>query len=111
MFYNTMSSFITKWNGDAIISEDFKQDYLIAELEDSEKFKNTHDIIRQLKVFDSWSDLNIKKLCEIAITNFQVNAIFYDPDIIDFYRKILKNKENLQTNIYVKKIFSMLETE
>lgn len=111
MFYNTMSSFITKWSDDAIINEDFKQDYLIAELEDSEKFKNTHDIIRQLKVFDFWSDWNINKLCEIAITNFQVNAIFYDTDIIDFYRKILKNKENLQTNIYVEKIFNMLEME
>lgn len=88
--FDLESEMKSKVDGD--IKEEFslEKKELISELDDSTNFLKTHGIIKRLSKFDSWSEDEVKSLLEIAIENGQVGRILGDPDLIDFYTKILE---------------------
>ncbi|MEX2804699.1 HAD family hydrolase [Streptococcus sp. H31] len=78
---------------DGNIKEDYslEKKELISELDDSTNFLQTHGIIKRLSKFDNWSDDEVETLLKIAIDNGQVGRILGDPDLTDFYTKILND--------------------
>lgn len=61
----------------------------IAALSSSGSFANTHAVIKVLKKYDGWSEMEIESLMEIAINNNQVKYILTDSDVRAFYLSLL----------------------
>lgn len=86
--------------------EEQKRKDLIIELDNSGSFTNTHTVVKKLKNID-WNDSEREELYKIAITNTQVRWILKDPDISDFYKKILnKGKSKSDT---AKEVIRLIE--
>ena len=86
--------------------EEQKRKDLIIELDNSGSFTNTHTVVNKLKNID-WNDSEREELYKIAITNTQVRWILKDPDISDFYKKILnKGKSKSDT---AKEVIRLIE--
>ena len=62
---------------------------LIAQLEESRSFANTHKLISQLDMIEDWDNKQKDKLIHIAITNTQVKFILSDNDIQKFFKRII----------------------
>ena len=64
---------------------------LMIDLENSGSFSRTHEIIKSLSAFKSWTNEQIEQLCTIATENSQIFYILKDEDVKRFYRMLLKN--------------------
>lgn len=81
----------------------------IAALSSSGSFANTHAVIKVLKKYDGWSEMEIESLMEIAINNNQVKYILTDSDVRAFYLSLLNGlseplsecAEEVKKTIYV----------
>lgn len=61
---------------------------LINALEDSESFKNTHEVIGLLSEYTEWTQEQKMKLLKIALENTQVEFILKDGDVKSFFSAI-----------------------
>ena len=68
---------------------------LIIELENSGSFAGTHAVINKLQKIDNWTNEQRDMLFEIALRNSQVLYILGDPDVSQFYQRLLRNVKNL----------------
>lgn len=85
-----------------------KRDALIA-LENSYSFTNTHEIIKTLSRYNSWSPEELDLLFRIAVNNSQVRYIINDADVRLFYSQLIgKIKKETEE---VKTIRNMLESK
>ena len=66
---------------------------LIAQLEESRSFANTHKLISQIEGIAGWDDTQKGKLVHIALTNTQVKYILTDTDIRRFFSGIINGME------------------
>ena len=66
---------------------------LIAQLEESRSFANTHKLISQIEGIEGWDDTQKGKLVHIALTNTQVKYILTDTDIRRFFSGIINGME------------------
>lgn len=66
---------------------------LIAQLEESRSFANTHKLISQIERIEGWDDTQKGKLVHIALTNTQVKYILTDTDIRRFFSGIINGME------------------
>ncbi|MGN0113862.1 MAG: HAD family hydrolase [Acutalibacteraceae bacterium] len=73
--------------------EEQRREDLINDLADSVNFKNTHKVIEELRNYSDWTDAQIAKLKEIAITNNQLTYILSDDDIKSFYEELLHDDD------------------
>ena len=85
-----------------------KRDALIA-LENSYSFTNTHEIIKTLSRYNTWSPEELDLLFRIAVNNRQVRYIINDTDVRLFYSQLIgKIKKETEE---VKTIRNMLESK
>lgn len=85
-----------------------KRDALIA-LENSYSFTNTHEIIKTLSRYNTWSPEELDLLFRIAVNNSQVRYIINDTDVRLFYSQLIgKIKKETEE---VKTIRNMLESK
>lgn len=89
------------------IDEKQKKDGLIAALEDSKNFANTHTIIKELSNHKKWTADEKRRLFNAAINNQQVKWILKDRDVAGFYEQLLKDMEKLGPN--AKKVKVIIE--
>ena len=66
---------------------------LIAQLEESRSFANTHKLISQIEGIEGWDDTQKGKLVHIALTNTQAKYILTDTDIRRFFSGIINGME------------------
>lgn len=85
-----------------------KTDLLIA-LESSRSFARTHEMIKKLSQYSTWSSEEQELLFRIAVTNGQVKYIINDTDVRLFYSRILKGAKRLTEDM--KKVAEMIENE
>lgn len=91
-FYKNLVPFLNEhYKEIQLKTETYKQD-LIARLEGSRHFIDTHGIIAELRKYNGWTDEQIEELCVIAETNSQVSRIIYDEDVFEFYKNLLVGK-------------------
>ena len=76
-------------------SEEREKIDLIIELENSDSFARTHEVIRKLKNINSWSKEQKESLFQIALQNTQVQYVLTDTDVSRFYKSILNNIQNM----------------
>ena len=86
--------------------EKAKSDLILA-LEFSGNFANTHMLIGKLDKFDAFDDEQTEHLLEIAVKNSQVFCILKDPDMKQFYKKLLSGSKNVSDN--AKKVKAEIE--
>lgn len=89
--------------------EDLEKTGLLISLENSRSFARTHEIIKRLNHYSSWSPDELELLFKIAITNSQVKYIINDSDVKRFYVRILRDVKQLTENSKIVK--RMLESE
>ena len=85
-----------------------KTDLLIS-LENSRSFARTHEMIKRLSHYNTWSQEELELLCWIAADNSQVRYIIHDTDVKRFYSRALKHVKKETRNI--KTVREMLENE
>ncbi len=64
---------------------------LIFDLESSESFSRTHEVIAELERYTDWTLEEAEKLFEIGKRNTQVRYILGDEDVCKFYQKLLQD--------------------
>lgn len=74
--------------------EEQKRKGLIIELDNSSSFTNTHTVIKKLRHVN-WNKDEREELYHVAISNTQIKWILRDPDVADFYMKILDQETRL----------------
>ena len=85
-----------------------KMDTLIS-LENSHSFTRTHEIIKKLSRYNTWSPEELDLLFRIAVNNSQVRYIINDTDVRLFYSQLIgKIKKETEE---VKTIRNMLESK
>lgn len=93
--YKNLGDFFRE-HGIAIEFETEKiKDDLIELLINSRSFVDTHEIIRRLSKYNSFSDEQIKGLSTALLGNNQVSWIIEDPDVSSFYKENLTHKSDL----------------
>lgn len=94
-FYTQLSEFFREHHADIKLREEEEKNQLIEELTQSMSFARAHESIKKLSKFDGFSDSQIKKMVEVAISNSQIRWIARDPGVNDFYRSIVLGKEDI----------------
>jgi predicted nucleic acid-binding protein len=94
-FYTKLSSFFNDHHDDIQLRVEEEKNKLIEALSDSYSFAHTHTLISKLGKYVSYTDEQIRELSNIGAENSQVNLILGDPDVKEFYTKLLENKKNI----------------
>ena len=90
-FYRTMSDFFRSNYPDIRLASEVEKDVLIDRLFKSGSFRDTHEIIAQLKTHIDFSAPQIERLVSILNSNPQVGWIINDPDLRGFYGDLYAN--------------------
>lgn len=91
-FYTKLSAFFQEHHKDIQLKVEEEKNGLIEELSASHNFATTHLIISKLAMFISFTDEQVRDLVNIAMENSQVNWILSDPDVNEFYKKLIEGK-------------------
>jgi len=67
-----------------------KKSNLIIALADSHSFTRTHSVIGELSAYSIFTDEECEQIFRAALYNIQVQCIFGDADVTDFYTRLLK---------------------
>lgn len=54
-------------------------------------FANTHEVIKELKKMQDFSEAQVMKILQAALNNSQIRSIINDADVHAFYLEIVKN--------------------
>lgn len=89
--------------------EELEKTSLLISLENSRSFARTHEMIKKLSQYSTWSSEEQELLCRIAATNGQVKYIINDTDVKLFYSRILNGAKRFTEDM--KKVAEMMENE
>lgn len=95
--YPSLTEYFKKLFPNIKLSDETKKRNLIDQLESSQNFSTTHDIISELSGFSFFTSAQVQKLFSILINNSQVRWISGDKDINEFFL-------SLQPRSYVVKL-------
>lgn len=87
-FYESLNEFFSRHLSDIKLTTNKKQDDMIQELANSVSFNTTHKIVSKMIKFTEWSESQVSKICNIALSNTQVSSIILDADVFDFLSAI-----------------------
>ena len=81
--------------------EELEKTDLLISLENSRSFTRTHEVIKKLNRYNTWSPEELSLLFRIAVNNSQVRYIINDTDVKLFYSQLLgkvkKETEEIKT--------------
>lgn len=95
LFYRSLTSFFKEHKINIELRWEEEKDQLIQELAESPNFSTTHEIIKRLSKFISFSEEQIRKIGVDAFANSQVAWISKDPDVKRFYEKYVLSHTGL----------------
>jgi hypothetical protein len=98
-YYTRLSELFNTYYKDIKLKDEEEKDRLIEQLSQSENFTNTHILIGNLSKYDGFSNSQIKRLIEVALSNSQVNWIATDKDVNEFFKKIISGKDAILDDI------------
>lgn len=110
-FYTKLSSFFNKHHKDIQLKVEREKNKLINALAKSLSFASTHHIISSLSEYVSFTDEQIRELVTIGLDNSQVYQILGDPDIKEFYEKLMENKDYLFEDDVLPKLLKRMRGE
>lgn len=88
-FYKNLVPFLNEHFKNIQLKSEQEKQELISKLNQSCNFVSTHGIIAMMSKYDGWTESQIEDICLAAETNTQVNWIFSDTDIFNFYSHLL----------------------
>lgn len=74
--------------------ESRKKTDLILALEDSYSFARTHNIIKQMALYNEWTLEEAEAIAKITLRNSQVFYIIHDTDVNHFLKKLVQGKSS-----------------
>jgi len=89
-FYSSLTAFFSKHLTDIKLETQKKKEDLIDELHRSGSFQETHDIIKRMNFYLSWSKEQVYRIAKAMRTNSQVAWILTDDDLIEFVEKYIE---------------------
>lgn len=95
IFYRRLSQFFKANYPDIKLASELEKEIDIKALSASSNFSHTHSAISRLAKFDEFSATQVKQLIEICLENEQVNWIFGDDDVCDFYTSLVKKHKKV----------------
>lgn len=94
-FYIKLSDFFNEHHKDIQLKVEGEKNELIYGLSSSSNYATTHSVIKRLSKYTSFTDEQIRNISKIAVDNSQVGDILGDPDVKNFYQKVLDGKEEI----------------
>lgn len=79
--------------GDRETESKTKRINLIISLDGSKNFATTHEIVKELRDVDGWTEEEVEMLLDIAINKHPVRYLLNDRDVKAFYQKIISTLE------------------
>lgn len=79
--------------GDRESESKTKRINLIISLDGSKNFATTHEIVKELRDVDGWTEEEVEMLLDIAINKHPVRYLLNDRDVKAFYQKIISTLE------------------
>ena len=93
--YKTLGRFFSAHDIKIQLKEEEEKNKLVESLINSGNFLATHEIIRKLNKFSSFTDEQIRGLATALLSNSQVSWIISDEDVKNFYLRTVTDKANL----------------
>ncbi len=95
--YKHLFDFFDKHYPSVKFAADLRKQIAIDKLISSINFKETHKQVEKLSGINSFTLREINGLVDAALNNSQIYAILSDPDVKDFYTKLIKeNKDSIE---------------
>jgi len=94
-YFKNLTTFFSKYKITIKLRFEEEKNNLIHSLGNSGTFAHTHEIIERLSKFSSFTDDQIVGIGIAALENSQVGSIITDPDIEEFYARVLSGKASL----------------
>ena len=88
-FYTNLASFLLAHVESIRLQDELEKNRLIKQLISSSYFYITHNILEEMKKYDSWNDSQIRDICFAFLVNNQINWIIDDDDVKSFYISIV----------------------
>lgn len=110
-FYRTISEFFRSNYPNIQLASEVEKDLLIDKLTGSGTFRRTHEIVSRLMAHTDFSPTQIDQLVSIPDSNPQVGWIVGDPDLQEFYRKLIVNHSGQIDPTLRAKLEKLIETE
>lgn len=88
-FYLELTHFLEEHAKDIKLEDEIQKNNLIDKLMFSPNFVTTHNVVSELSKYNGWDENQIRKICYAFIINNQINWISNDPDIYEFYKRIV----------------------
>tara|TARA_R110001583_G_scaffold82363_1_gene218576 strand:+ start:2837 stop:3814 length:978 start_codon:yes stop_codon:yes gene_type:complete len=95
IFYRRLSQFFKANYPDIKLASELEKEIEIKALSKSSNFVRTHGVIDRLSKFDEFSTTQVNQLIEACLQNDQVNWIFSDDDVYEFYTELVKNNKKI----------------
>ncbi|MBQ7251495.1 MAG: DUF4935 domain-containing protein [Kiritimatiellae bacterium] len=108
-YYPDLVSFFSAHAKDIKLQDERNKNDLIRSLKSSPSYATTHALVAQLQQYSDWTTEQINSMCEAAIHNSQINDIFSDSDILNFYKHMLSSTTADTENIQI--VRSMLSPQ
>lgn len=94
-FYTSLSAFFNEHLKAISLKTEEEKNRQIALLFNVGNFRNAHSIIARLSTYSYFSDEQTNVICQAAASTNQIWGIISDDDINEFYRGILKGREEI----------------
>jgi PIN domain len=95
--HRLLSSFFRDNFPDIELAVDLENEIRVRRLINSGSFQTTHDAIAAMPQVESLSEQQVRALLEAARWNSQINWIANDPDVRDFYQRLLDTHSDILT--------------
>lgn len=90
-YFKSLVEFLNEHFKDIELRAEHQKETIIKSFSQSGSFSSTHRYIRQLSKYTDWSVQQIEELCAAAVENSQINRIFDDEDVLEFYQNLLNS--------------------
>jgi predicted nucleic acid-binding protein len=107
-FYRSLSVFFKEHDIAIDLEIEQEKNSLVEKLINSNNFMGTHEIIRMLSKYNSFSDDQIRGLSTALLGNLQVRSIIEDADVDTFYKENLINKSDIFNDAVWSEIESLI---
>lgn len=90
--YRRLSEFFRDKYPNIELATELEKDLLIQELAASPTYAKTHQIIAGLSKYTDFTTAQLNEMVDAAVSNSQVHWIINDPDVREFYNRIIKGR-------------------
>jgi hypothetical protein len=92
--YKRLSQFFAAKFPDIKLAAELEKELLIRELGESENFRQTHKVIRDLRQLSDFTPTQVNDIVTAAVNNDQVFRIIADEDVRAFLERVISGHEN-----------------